>query len=143
MAYEVYYNKQQSTGLAESPPTDLGFAQQPQVNQGLTVSQGIGLGVVASRVIPAGKQVFNTVIDATGNSRLKRNVNRINSAIGFGVTALTLGLPAAVGVASVTYVVERVADQIQNNIDNINQNYEIQKQGSAVNKFVGVGVRYD
>ena len=143
MAYEVYYNKQAPRNITESPNTQLGITAAPNLNEGITARQGIGIGVVAAQVIPAGKQIFNTVIDATGDKRLEKNVKRIGSLITFGITAVAVGLPAAIAIELGKAAVQGVQAEIQETIDQTNQNYERQKVGVAVNKFIGVGERID
>lgn len=143
MPYEVWYNKQAPRNVTESPPTNLGFSGSPQLNQGISKSQTIGLGFAAARLIPAGKSVFNTFVNSTGDKLLQKRVKTAGTAIRIGGEIATLGLLGTAIVEGVGLAVEMVANDRQNVIDNINQTYNVQKRGVAVNKFVGVGERID
>jgi len=143
MSYNVYYNKQAPSGLLESPQTNLGFSQSPQTNQGISASQGIGIGISVTRVLPAVKQVFSTVIKSTGNKKIQQLVEGVGSAIGIGVELATIGVVGTVAVEGARYIANNISRGIQDIIDQENQEYEMQKRGVALKKFVGVGERVD
>lgn len=141
--YDLYYNKQAPSNITESPLTTQGFSGTPQTNSGITTSQTIGIGFAAARIIPAGKQVFNTVIKATGDKRVQKTVQGVSNSLAFGVEVATLGVGGALAVEGIKFGVNMIQGIIQDDIDQTNQAYEIQKVGVSVNKFVGVGERID
>lgn len=143
MSFNVYYNKQAPRNPTENPPTNLGFTQAPQTNMDISKKQVAGLLFAAQRIVPAGKQVIQTVVKATGDERIERAVSGINRAITFGGTAWAINVPAAIGIEAVSVVVDGITNYIQELSDQENQRYEIQKKGVAINKFVGVGERLD
>lgn len=143
MAYEVYYNKQAPTNAAESPDTSMGMASNPQVDTGISKRQAIGTGLAAMRIAPAAKQVFNTVLNSTGDNSTKRNINVATSIMGFGLMSAQLGLPIAIGVEAVSITANAISRAIEQRDANINQAYDMQKQGVAFNHFLGTGAYYD
>ena len=141
--YEVYAHKQAPRNMTESPPSNMSFSSNSNVNQSISLKQTAGIGFALTRVLPAGKQVINTVVKATGNRRVERAVSGANRALSFGGTALALGLPTAVGIEAISVSVDYISGYIQEITDQTNQEYERQKQGVSINKFVGVGERID
>ena len=141
--YEVYAHKQAPKNLTESPDTQLGFSGTSQTNQGITAKQTVGIGFAVARILPAGKQIIQTVSKATGNKQVERAVAGVNRAVAFGTTALTLGIPAAITVEAISMGVNVVQGYIENITQQTNQEYERQKQGVSLNKFVGTGERID
>lgn len=143
MSYNVYYNKQAPTGVLESPQSNLGFTQTPQTNQGISAKQGLGFGVSIMRIAPAAKQVFNTVIKATGNKKIQQFVEGVGTATSIGIELATIGPIGTVAVEGARYLANNISRGIQDIIDQENQAYEIQKQGVANKKYLGVGERID
>ena len=143
MSYNVYYNKQAPQGVLESPQSNLGFTQTPNTNQGITAKQGLGFGVSIMRVAPAAKQVFNTVIKATGDKKVQQFVEGSGNAISIGLELATVGVVGTVVVEGARYLANNISRGIQDVIDQENQAYQIQKQGVANKKYLGVGERID
>jgi hypothetical protein len=141
--YDVYYNKQAPRNMTESPQSDLGFSGTPQTNSEITTKQAIGIGVAAARLIPAGKQVINTVIKATGNRRVKRAADGITKAGIIAAELKTVGPVGTLAIEGINVLVNYAVGYVEDITEQTNQEYERQKQGVSINKFVGVGERID
>lgn len=143
MSFNVYYNKQAPRNFTENPPTDLGFTQAPQVNTNNITKQTVGIGFAAARILPAGKQVIQSVVQSTGDKRIQRAVDGISQGIAIGVELATIGVVGTLAVEGTRVLVNSVQGYIQELTDQENQRYVRQKQGVALNKYVGVGERID
>ena len=141
--YESWYNKQTPRNISESPRTDLGHSGSPLRNQELSTRQSVGIGYAAVRLYGAGKQVFNTWVNTSGDKLLKKRVKQVSTGIRLGTEVATIGVVGTGIVEGINALTTMYANDRQNTIDTINQDYEVQKRGVSVNKFVGVGERID
>lgn len=141
--YDLYYNKQAPTNITESPETSQGFAQTPQTNSGINTKQTVGIGFAVARILPAGKQVINSLVQSSGNRRIKRAVDGLSQASAIGVELATIGVVGTLAVEGTRVLVNSIQGYIEEITDQTNQEYERQKQGVAIRKFVGVGERID
>jgi len=143
MAHEIYYHKQQPNGMAESPDTNLSITRSPKTDGIISARHAIGIVAIGRQVVPATKQLGGAVIDATGNARLKRNIELANTGINFITTAATEGIFVATAVFIGSVVVEQIGLAIKDRSDNINQRYNQQLNGSRVNQLNSGGAYVD
>lgn len=141
--YEVYAHKQAPHNMTESPQSDISFSSNANLNASIVSTNTAGLIYAGTRVYGAGKQILNTAVKTSGNKRTIKTVERVSRGIGFALEVKSFGLKGALLVEALSFGVEVFANERQNEIDTINQNYNIQKRGVAVNKFTGVGERID
>ena len=149
MAYEVYYHKQQSNGVAESPAPNIGMTQAPSVSSSDTL-KAISIGTVAAKMVPVINAATDNLVTATGDSRLKRTVKRIKEGISFGLSALAsaaafggpVGIAVAVGGFAVSYGIERITSSIEERRETTKQEYRRKLQGSSINQLNSGGSYY-
>lgn len=141
MPYEVYYNKTEPKGLAESPSN--GLSQSPITNQSISLKQAAGIALVGTTVINTTKQIGSAILTSTGNSRLQRTVDRVTQLGVFGLTAVAINLPVAATVEAVKFIGGAIVNGIEEDKRQTSNQYDRFKQGASVNKFTGVGGYYD
>lgn len=141
--YHVYNHRQPIGNITESPRTDLGFAQSPQTNQGITASQGLGLAVAGTRLFSTGRQLVNTAVNASGNIKTQQNFRRLGAGVAFAYEVEAFGIVGALGIESLNLVADTASNYIDTREDRINQEYTRQLNGGAIDDFVGRGQRYD
>jgi|LGOV01.1.fsa_nt_gb hypothetical protein len=133
MAYaEIYNHKQAQQGIAQSPDTSLGVGQSGQQDRGITAKATVGLMAAAAFVAPAVKTGFNKVIDATGNSRLKRTISQGAELVTAGIGIYAFGW-VGVGVAGVKYGGELIVKAFDE--------FEIQENDRYLRELRGVQVK--
>ncbi len=135
MAYaEIYNHKQPQGSLSESPDTNTGVGQSGQQDNGLSKKGAVGLMAAAAFVAPAAKTVFNKIISATGDSRLKRNIARGAEVTGLGLGVYALGW-VTVGIAAVKYGGEIASKAFDEFATQEDDRYNIQLRGVRVKSY--------
>lgn len=141
MAHEIYYHKQQPSGMAESPDTNLSVTQSAQVDKS-TIAKGIiGITTIAKQVVPAVKQVGGALVNATGNSRLKKKLALLDTGITLGASAYALGVPIATSVFLGSALVTEIGLAIDERGNQIDQEYNRTLLGSAT-EYLNIGGAY-
>lgn len=145
--YSIYYNKQQPSNITQSPNTDITIAQSPQFQSGVEQNQLIGIAAAGAIVIPAVNRVIDTSLNANGNVQTKVLIQRGRSLVGGALTLYGIGKVAnpllAVTGAVLNFGLNRYEESVDERVAQIDNAYNMQKRGVAINQFARGGVRYD
>lgn len=140
--YHVYAHKQQFQGINSSPPQSIGVNQSIGTNSDL-IKAGVTIGIVAKQLAPVTNVLKNNIVNATGNSRLKRNLGYVETGIGFGILAFTGGIGLAAGVAVVKIASENIQSYYAEREAQINSDFNFQQSSTRIKQGVYGGAYYD
>ena len=145
--YNIYYNKQQPSNITSSPNTDIGIAQSPQFNTGAEQNSILGIGAAGAVVIPTINRIIDTSLNARGDIGLQIAVDNGRKVVGglfkFAAIAKLANPLAALGSVVLDLSLKRYEKDLDETLAQIDNSYNRQKQGVAVNQFSFGGMRYD
>ena len=145
MAYEVYYHKQQPNGIAQSPDNTIGVTQNQIENR--AILKGAVAATIGRQLLNGAQGYATTLIDLSGDSRLKRNFelaqNIASSGLGvIGGFAVSTGAGlAALAAVSLNLAFESGKNQVEEVIQQNQNAYDRQLLGTRIQKF-SVGGQY-
>jgi hypothetical protein len=142
MAITHFYHKSAPRNNSESPDPNLSMASNVETDTALKQQSSANLKIAAGVIGVQTIRVANTVIDATGNSQLKRNVQAGAAATGLILLAAKGGL-LGVGLGAIAGVGNLAIQQIQEFERQEDDRYNQKLVGERVNKYNKGGVYND
>lgn len=143
MAFTNYYHKNQPRNYSESPSPESAISGNQNLDDEFNQRTGLRLktAIVGGLAVNSGRKVFNSVVDSTGNSVLKKNISLIGTSIATAGATMAWG-PVALLAPSITIAGNVIVQAIEEYGNQENDRYNQQLLGKR-NQYYNKGGVYN
>ena len=145
--YQVYYNKQQPNNITESPPTQISVTSSQQFEVANNLQKTLGYTAAGGLVLSTTNTLIDSRLNASGNTQAQltyaKGKGLLTGLVSLASIVRTAGASAGLGAFVIALTTSRMEKDTTELIAQIDNQYNMQKQGVSIKAFVGGGVRID